>query len=128
MPGLAPTAPTAPTASAAASLPITLQNNSGSSTVYAYTSGADSSGWPGFVTADGVFHRLSNPSTTLTPVPDYANAVTNHYARLVHKYASIGYASPYDDVGPTGSTPVDGHLQDYAPTSWTVALGSSAGG
>ncbi len=58
----------------------------------------------------------------------YTNAVTNHYARLVHKYASIGYAFPYDDVGPTGSTPVDGHLQDYAPTSWTVALGSSAGG
>ncbi|MGW7547173.1 beta-1,3-glucanase family protein [Streptomyces sp. NPDC054770] len=58
----------------------------------------------------------------------YTNAVTNHYARLVHKYASIGYAFPYDDVGPTGSTPVDGHLQDYAPTSWTVTLGSSTGG
>ncbi|WP_042387164.1 beta-1,3-glucanase family protein [Streptacidiphilus melanogenes] len=64
----------------------------------------------------------------VTPAQYYTNAVTNHYARLVHKYASIGYAFPYDDVGPTGSAPVDGHLQDYAPTSWTISLGSGVTG
>ncbi|WP_042372114.1 beta-1,3-glucanase family protein [Streptacidiphilus neutrinimicus] len=64
----------------------------------------------------------------VTSAQYYTNAVTNHYARLVHKYASIGYAFPYDDVGPTGSAPVDGHLQDYAPTSWTISLGSGVTG
>src|SRR5581483_943743 len=63
------------TASAAASLPVTLRNNSGSDTVYAYISGADTSGWPGFVGADGRFNRLPNPSATVTPVPDYAIAL-----------------------------------------------------
>ncbi|MFD0331643.1 beta-1,3-glucanase family protein [Streptacidiphilus monticola] len=58
----------------------------------------------------------------------YQNAVTNHYARLVHAYATIGYAFPYDDVGPTGAQPVDGHLQDGAPTSWTVTLGGGSTG
>ncbi|MEY9877505.1 hypothetical protein ABH931_007029 [Streptacidiphilus sp. MAP12-33] len=58
----------------------------------------------------------------------YGNAITNHYARLVHQYATIGYAFPYDDVGPTGSAPVDGHLQDPAPTSWTISLGSGVTG
>ncbi|WP_392675112.1 beta-1,3-glucanase family protein [Streptomyces sp. LN785] len=56
----------------------------------------------------------------------YTDAITNHYARLVHQYASIGYAFPYDDVGPTGSAPVDGHIQDGAPTSWTISLGAGA--
>ncbi|MER6359215.1 beta-1,3-glucanase family protein [Streptomyces sp. NPDC001634] len=69
-----------------------------------------------------------NQPSGVTSARYYTNAVTNHYSRLVHKYASIGYAFPYDDVGPTGSTPVDGHLQDDAPTSWTVALGSSVSG
>ncbi|MFE0465300.1 beta-1,3-glucanase family protein [Kitasatospora sp. NPDC058965] len=58
----------------------------------------------------------------------YQNAITNHYARLVHANASIGYAFPYDDVGPTGSQPVDGHLQDPAPTSWTITFGGGATG
>jgi hypothetical protein len=55
----------------------------------------------------------------------YQDPVTNHYARLVHQYASIGYAFPYDDVGPTGAAPVDGHIQDTAPTSWSLTLGSA---
>jgi hypothetical protein len=59
----------------------------------------------------------------VVPSGYYQDPTTNHYARLVHQYASIGYAFPYDDVGPTGSAPVDGHLQDSAPTSWTIALG-----
>jgi hypothetical protein len=63
---------TAPKARAAAALPLTLKNNSGNGTVYAYISGADTSGWPGFVTADGQFHRLPNPSSPVTPIPDYA--------------------------------------------------------
>jgi hypothetical protein len=60
----------------------------------------------------------------VSPSQYYQDRITNHYARLVHQYASIGYAFPYDDVGPTGSAPVDGHLQDGAPTSWTVTLGA----
>ncbi|WP_347239627.1 beta-1,3-glucanase family protein [Streptomyces sp. L2] len=54
----------------------------------------------------------------------YQDPVTNHYARLVHDHADIGYAFPYDDVGPTGAAPVDGHLQDSAPTSWSITLGA----
>jgi hypothetical protein len=64
----------------------------------------------------------------VTTAQYYTTAVTNHYARLVHQYASVGYAFPYDDVGPTGGAPVDGHLQDYAPTSWTLSLGSGVTG
>ncbi|MEU6170286.1 beta-1,3-glucanase family protein [Streptantibioticus parmotrematis] len=70
----------------------------------------------------------NNQPDGVTPAQYYQNGTTNHYARLVHQYASIGYAFPYDDVGPTGAAPVDGHLQDPAPTSWTIALGSGAGG
>ncbi|MEU5091634.1 beta-1,3-glucanase family protein [Streptomyces sp. NPDC021356] len=64
----------------------------------------------------------------VTPAQYYTESITNHYARLVHRYANIGYAFPYDDVGPTGSAPVDGHLQDPAPTSWTITLGPGGGG
>ncbi|MEU9457055.1 beta-1,3-glucanase family protein [Streptomyces sp. NPDC048277] len=62
------------------------------------------------------------------PAQYYQEATTNHYARLVHQYASVGYAFPYDDVGPTGSAPVDGHLQDFQPTSWTITVGNGASG
>ena len=64
-----------------------------------------------------------NQPDGVSPSGYYTDATTNHYARLVHKYATVGYAFPYDDVGPTGSAPVDGHLQDSAPTSWTITLG-----
>ncbi|MGW1965510.1 beta-1,3-glucanase family protein [Streptomyces sp. NPDC001935] len=69
----------------------------------------------------------SNPDG-VTPSQYYTDSITNHYARLVHKYASIGYAFPYDDVGPTGSAPVDGHIQDGAPTSWSITLGAGGTG
>ncbi len=69
-----------------------------------------------------------NQPDGVTPAQYYQDPTTNHYARLVHQHASIGYAFPYDDVGPTGAQPVDGHLQDPAPTSWTVSLGPGAGG
>ncbi|MYS79266.1 beta-1,3-glucanase family protein [Embleya scabrispora] len=68
-----------------------------------------------------------NQPDGVAPSGYYTDATTNHYARLVHKYASVGYAFPYDDVGPTGAAPVDGHLQDGAPTSWTISLGPGAG-
>lgn len=69
----------------------------------------------------------NNQPDGVAPSGYYQDPITNHYARLVHKYASIGYAFPYDDVGPTGSAPVDGHIQDGAPTSWTISLGAGAG-
>ncbi|MFH8388267.1 beta-1,3-glucanase family protein [Streptomyces sp. NPDC018036] len=69
----------------------------------------------------------NNNPDGVTPSQYYTDPVTNHYARLVHKYASIGYAFPYDDVGPTGSAPVDGHIQDGAPTSWSITLGAGTG-
>jgi len=69
----------------------------------------------------------NNQPDGVSPAGYYTDATTNHYARLVHKYATVGYAFPYDDVGPTGAAPVDGHLQDGAPTSWTIALGPGAG-
>ncbi|MEV4053614.1 beta-1,3-glucanase family protein [Amycolatopsis sp. NPDC049688] len=69
----------------------------------------------------------NNQPDGVPPSQYYRDATTNHYARLVHQYASIGYAFPYDDVGPTGAQPVDGHLQDPAPTSWTVSLGAGGG-
>ncbi|WP_433891554.1 beta-1,3-glucanase family protein [Streptomyces sp. CA-111067] len=68
-----------------------------------------------------------NQPDGVPPSGYYTDPTTNHYARLVHQYATVGYAFPYDDVGPTGAAPVDGHIQDGAPTSWTVALGPGAG-
>ncbi len=73
-----------------------------------------------------------NRSTLLTdssqpdgenPADYYTNAITNHYARIVHATARDhrGYAFPYDDVAPTGGRrpvrrrvqrqpgPADGH-------------------
>jgi hypothetical protein len=70
----------------------------------------------------------NNQPDGVNPAQYYQDPTTNHYARLVHQHASIGYAFPYDDVGPTGSQPVDGHLQDPAPSSWTVSLGPGVGG
>jgi hypothetical protein len=67
-----------------------------------------------------------NQPDGVTPDRYYTHAITNHYARLVHRHAAIGYAFPYDDVGPTGAPPVDGHLQDGAPASWTVEVGGGA--
>ena len=64
-----------------------------------------------------------NQPDGVSPSDYYTDATTNHYARLVHQYANVGYAFPYDDVGPTGAAPVDGHIQDSAPTSWTISVG-----
>ncbi|MDI5971108.1 beta-1,3-glucanase family protein [Streptomyces sp. SL13] len=56
----------------------------------------------------------------------YGNGVTNHYSRIVHDRATVGYAFPYDDVGPTGAVPVDGHIQEGSPSTWTVTLGNGS--
>ncbi|MBR7829802.1 carbohydrate-binding protein [Actinospica sp. MGRD01-02] len=55
----------------------------------------------------------------------YQNAVTNHYARIVHaaNLDGRGYAFPYDDVTPTGGTDQSGFVSDGNPTLLTIAVG-----
>jgi hypothetical protein len=66
------------------------------------------------------------------PADYYANAQTNHYARIVHAVSQDhrGYAFPYDDVGPTGGADQSGFVSDGAPSLLTVTLGAvhSGGG
>jgi hypothetical protein len=97
-----------------------------------YNSGSDARGAVAARLA-AAFNRSSllvsggdNQPDGVTPSSYYQDPVTNHYARLVHQYATIGYAFPYDDVGPTGAAPVNGHIQDSAPTSWSLTLGNGA--
>jgi Beta-1,3-glucanase len=76
-----------------------------------------------------------NRSTLLTdtnqpdgenPADYYANAITNHYARIVHATSQDhrGYAFPYDDVAPTGGTDQSGAVSSGSPSLLTVTLGS----
>ena len=76
-----------------------------------------------------------NRSTLLTdssqpdgenPADYYANATTNHYARIVHATAQDhrGYAFPYDDVAPTGGTDQSGAVSSGSPSLLSVTLGS----
>ena len=60
------------------------------------------------------------------PADYYANAITNHYARIVHATTTggRGYAFPYDDVAPSGGADQSGAVSDPAPTLLTVTLGS----
>ncbi|KAF2179448.1 glycoside hydrolase family 64 protein [Zopfia rhizophila CBS 207.26] len=55
----------------------------------------------------------------------YKNAVTNHYARIVHEVQrdGRGYAFPYDDVVPDGGEDVAGTVFDGSPALFTVAVG-----
>lgn len=55
----------------------------------------------------------------------YGNAVTNHYARIVHEVNldGRGYAFPYDDVVPGGGQDVAGTLFDGDPVLFTVSVG-----
>lgn len=55
----------------------------------------------------------------------YADAVTNHYARIVHAANSDrkGYAFPYDDVGPSEGADQSGSLFDPNPKLLTVTVG-----
>jgi hypothetical protein len=60
------------------------------------------------------------------PATYYTNAVTNHYARIVHATASDGrgYAFPYDDVAPTGGADQSGAVSDGSPSLLSVTFGS----
>jgi len=75
-----------------------------------------------------------NRSTLLTdsdqpdgenPADYYTNAITNHYARIVHATAidGRGYAFPYDDVALAGGADQSGAVSDPAPALLTVTLG-----
>ncbi|HEY3955029.1 MAG TPA: glycoside hydrolase family 64 protein [Streptosporangiaceae bacterium] len=76
-----------------------------------------------------------NRSTLLTdsdqpdgenPADYYTNAVTNHYARIVHASTldGLGYAFPYDDVTPDGGVNQAGVVSSGSPAQWTVTVGS----
>jgi hypothetical protein len=76
-----------------------------------------------------------NRSTLLTdsdqpdgenPADYYANAVTNHYARIVHATLAggLGYAFPYDDVTPTNGVNQAGPVASASPALLAVTLGS----
>ena len=60
------------------------------------------------------------------PSDYYGNAITNHYARIVHATAQDhrGYAFPYDDVAPTGGADQSGAVSSGSPSLLTVTLGS----
>jgi hypothetical protein len=60
------------------------------------------------------------------PADYYQNAVTNHYARLVHAAAAdgLGYAFPYDDVTPDGGVNQSGAVSSGSPSVLTVTVGA----
>ncbi|KAI4143623.1 MAG: hypothetical protein LQ340_006934 [Diploschistes diacapsis] len=59
------------------------------------------------------------------PANYYKNAITNHYARILHQtnLDGRGYAFPYDDVAPSGGADQSGYFSDGNPTLWTIAVG-----
>ncbi|MFD7734623.1 beta-1,3-glucanase family protein [Kitasatospora phosalacinea] len=73
---------------------------------------------------------LSNPNqpTGENPATFYAQARTNHYARILHSTTpdGLGYAFPYDDVHPAG-VDFEGKVQSGAPTRWVITVGGLAG-
>jgi hypothetical protein len=87
---------------------------------------------------NAVIPRLAaafNRSTLLLPTDQfpngnhpgdyYRNAITNHYARIVHSVQrdGRGYAFPYDDVVPDGGSDVAGVVYDGSPRLFTVGVG-----
>jgi hypothetical protein len=91
----------------------------------------------GNVEIDAISARLAaafNRSTLLidSHQPDnetvsnyYQNAITNHYARILHAtdLDGRGYAFPYDDVGPAGGADQSGSISDPNLQLLTVAVG-----
>jgi hypothetical protein len=76
-----------------------------------------------------------NRSTLLTdssqpagenPADYYANATTNHYARIVHaaEAGGLGYAFPYDDVTPDGGVNQAGPVSSGSPAQLSVTVGA----
>ena len=63
-----------------------------------------------------------------SPSSYYQNAITNHYARIVHaaNLDGKGYAFPYDDVAPTGGQDQSGAVQSGSPQLLTVAVGGGS--
>lgn len=57
----------------------------------------------------------------------YKNAVTNHYARIVHaaNVDGLGYCFPYDDVTPNGGINQCGAVNDPTPASLIVTIGGN---
>lgn len=68
----------------------------------------------------------SNQPDGENPAGYYANAITNHYARIVHATSQDhrGYAFPYDDVAPTGGADQSGAVSSGSPSLLTVTVGS----
>ncbi|MFI9645125.1 beta-1,3-glucanase family protein [Streptomyces sp. NPDC052040] len=58
----------------------------------------------------------------------YSSGTVNQYARLVHTYATIGYAFPFDDVHPAGSPSIEGYISDPDPATCTITLGDPGNG
>jgi hypothetical protein len=92
---------------------------------------------PGSAEKNALSARITaaiNRSTLLTdanqpdgenPASYYQNAVTNHYARIVHaaNLDGRGYAFPYDDVAPNGGADQSGAVSDGNPLLLTVSVG-----
>jgi hypothetical protein len=59
------------------------------------------------------------------PAGYYANATTNHYARIVHatEIGGLGYAFPYDDVTPDGGVNQSGPVSSGSPALLSVTVG-----
>ncbi|KAL1633438.1 hypothetical protein SLS58_011069 [Diplodia intermedia] len=75
------------------------------------------------------FNRSTLLENRETPDPDgrkdyYRNAVTNHYAKIVHATTADGkgYAFPYDDVTPVGGKDQSGLVQSTDPQTLTVTV------
>ena len=68
---------------------------------------------------------FDNDIPSAIPSSYYQNAITNHYARIVHaaNLDGRGYAFPYDDVGPSGGADQSGSISDGSPKLWTIAVG-----
>ena len=67
----------------------------------------------------------SQPNGVTDPNRYYKDAITNHYARIVHE-ANIdrrGYAFPYDDVVPDGGRDQSGSVFAGDPVDFTVEVG-----
>ena len=59
------------------------------------------------------------------PADYYANATTNHYARIVHatEIGGLGYAFPYDDVTANGGVNQSGPVSSGSPALLSVTVG-----
>ncbi len=69
-----------------------------------------------------------NQPTNENPAAFYAEARTNHYARILHSTTpdGLGYAFPYDDVHPAG-VDFEGKVQSGSPARWVITVGGLAG-